>query len=316
MEQLLSKILAGGQLSESEAYGLLDMPRQQLRDGAADITSAMCPRKFDSCSIINARSGRCSENCKWCAQSAHHSTGCEVYGLVDPEVCQTMAAHHASRGVMRFSLVASGRAVKGRELTAMASMLRRAADTTGIYTCASMGLIGDKEMAELREAGVQRYHCNLETAPSHFPTLCSTHTIADKLETIAAARRAGMEICSGGIIGMGETERQRVEFALTLREIAPDSIPVNILAPIKGTPLEDTPLISDDEILDAIAILRWINPRTTLRWAGGRARLSDEVQQQGMRIGINGGMVGDLLTTVGSKIDDDIDAVTRAGYIF
>ncbi len=313
---LKEKVLAGGSLTDDELYSLLDVPSADLREAAAEVTAALSPRRFDSCSIVNARSGRCSENCKWCAQSAHYHTGCDTYPLIDESHCMAMARHNASHGVMRFSLVASGRSVKGEALQKMASMLRRAKDETGISTCASMGLLTADELQTLWDAGVRRYHCNLETAPSHFATLCTTHTVDDKLATIEAARRIGFEVCSGGIIGMGEIARQRAEFAITLRRARPASIPINILSPIPGTPLADTPPISDDEILDTIAIFRLAHPTVTLRFAGGRARLSSDVQQQAMRIGINGGLVGDMLTTVGSKIDDDIAAVERAGYEF
>lgn len=314
--ELKDKVLAGGTLTDDEVYALLDVPSGKLREAAAEVTAALSPRRFDSCSIVNARSGKCSENCKWCAQSAHYHTGCDTYPLIEENHCMDMARHNASRGVMRFSLVASGRSVKGEALQKMASMLRRAKDETGISTCASMGLLTPDELQTLWDAGVRRYHCNLETAPSHFRTLCTTHTIDDKLATIEAAHRIGFEVCSGGIIGMGETARQRAEFALTLRRAHPHSIPINILSPIPGTPLADTPPISDDEILDTIALFRLAHPTVTLRFAGGRARLSADVQQQAMRIGINGGLVGDMLTTIGSKIDDDIAAVRRAGYQF
>ncbi|MCM1032798.1 MAG: biotin synthase BioB [Odoribacter sp.] len=313
---LKEKAISGRELTPDEIYSLLDAPSDQLREAAAEITAALCTRQFDSCSIVNARSGKCSENCKWCAQSAHYNTGCDTYPIISEQQCLDMARHNACHGVKRFSLVASGRAVKGEDLKKMAAMLNKAHTETGIFTCASMGLLNREELQTLWDSGVRRYHCNLETATSHFPSLCTTHTIEDKLATIATAREIGFEICSGGIIGMGETARQRAEFAIELRRARPHSIPINILSPIKGTPLQHTAPISDDEILDTIAIFRFAHPTVTLRFAGGRARLSDAIQQECMRIGINGGLVGDMLTTVGSKITDDIEAVTRAGYKF
>lgn len=313
---LKNKVLAGARLTDDEVYSLCDAPSAELREAAAEITARFCPRTFDSCSIINARSGRCSENCKWCAQSAHYHTGCTTYDIIGREECMNHARHNKACGIKRFSLVASGRAVRGKALDEMAGILRDIKLHTGISTCASMGLLTRDELQKLRDAGVRRYHCNLETAPSYFPTLCTTHTIDDKLDTIRWARELGMEVCSGGIIGMGESHRQRAEFALTLRRAQPVSIPVNILSPIPGTPLEGMAPISDDEILDTIAIFRFAHPTVTLRFAGGRKRLSRELQLEAMRVGINGGLVGDLLTTIGSTVDEDKYLVTRAGYEF
>lgn len=313
-------VLSGGQISEEEAYALAAINDAEgiraLRDAAADVTAAMCPRSFDSCSIVNARSGRCSENCKWCAQSAHWHTGCSTYDIIDEEECMAAARHNASRGVKRFSLVASGRAMHGAALDKVAMLLQRAKRETGIYTCASLGLLNREELQKLWDAGVRRYHCNLEAAPSYFGELCTTHTIDDKLATIRTARKIGFDVCSGGIIGMGETTRQRVELALKLREAAPHSIPINVLCPIPGTPLADTPPISPDEIINTVAIFRMIHPAVQIRFAGGRSRLSREEQLEAMRVGVNGGVVGDLLTTVGSTIDEDKRLVAEAGYEF
>ncbi len=319
IEHLKEKILSGDNISEDEAYSLAEMlpdASQSIRDAAAEITAALCPRTFDSCSIVNARSGLCSENCKWCAQSKHHNTGCETYDMINHDECMAAARDNKSKGVRRFSLVASGRAVKGKALKSMCSLLREAKDETGIFTCASLGLLDHDDLQQLWDAGVRRYHCNLETAPSHFAKLCTTHTIEDKIKTINAAKEIGFEVCSGGIIGMGENRRQRVEFALKLREVAPHSIPINILSPIPGTPLEAQEAISEDDILDTIALFRFIHPRTQLRFAGGRKRLSRNAQLTALKTGINGGVVGDLLTTLGSTIAEDKNLVDEAGYKF
>lgn len=316
LQTLKDKILAGGQLTDDEVYSLCDVPSVPLREAAAEITRALCTREFDSCSIVNARSGSCSENCRWCAQSAHYDTGCTTYETVGREECLRHARLNSAAGIKRFSLVASGRAVRGRALDRITALLREVGDECGMSTCASLGLLDPGELRRLWDSGARRYHCNLETAPSYFATLCTTHTVADKLATIAAAREIGFEICSGGIIGMGETRRQRAEFALALREARPVSIPINILSPIKGTPLQDTPPVTDDEILDTVAIFRLAHPRVVLRFAGGRARLSRQVQLEAMRIGINGCIMGDLLTTVGSTVADDKRLISEAGYEF
>ena len=319
ISRLKSKILDGGDIDDNEAYALAEtLPESAdaLREAAAEITACLCSRTFDSCSIVNAHSGLCSENCKWCAQSKHHSTACETYDLIDHDECLAAARDNRSKGVRRFSLVASGRAVKGNALKSMCALLREAKETTGISTCASLGLLYRDDLQLLWDAGVRRYHCNLETAPSHFVKLCTTHTIDNKIKTIRAAKEIGFEVCSGGIIGMGETRRQRVEFALKLREVEPHSIPINILSPIPGTPLEHQEAISDDDILDTVALFRFIHPRTQLRFAGGRKRLSRDLQLKAMKIGINGGIVGDLLTTLGSTVADDKRLIDEAGYTF
>lgn len=317
--ELKERILTGGQITDDEALSLADLTPglyDGLRDAAAEITAHYSSRKFDSCSIINARSGRCPEDCKWCAQAAAHNTSISHYQLVERDVCMTMAEYNRNAGIGRFSLVTSGRSVKGKTLDSICSYYSQLRDMGGIYLCASMGLLDDEAMTRLRKAGVQRYHCNMETARSFFPSLCSTHTQDDKIAAIDRARRAGMEICSGGIIGMGETMRQRVEFALELREIAPVSIPINILQPIPGTPLEGQPPLTDDEIINTVAIFRLVHPRAVLRFAGGRARISQHAQRESMRIGINGAIMGDLLTTIGAQIEQDKAMVREFGYEF
>lgn len=316
LTEIKDRIIGGGAITSAEAYSLLDADFDALCDAAADITAALCSDEFDSCSIINARSGRCPENCKWCAQSAHWATGCDTYPIIPEEECMTLARYNAAKGIRRFSLVTSGKAAKGKSLDAICSMLRRVTDETPMLTCASLGLLDLDDLRKVRQAGAVRYHCNLETAPSFFPSLCTTHTHGDKIATIRAAREAGLEICSGGIIGMGETPRQRVEFALALRDIEPVSIPINILIPIPGTPLADTPPLTEQEILTTIAIFRFVHPSIHLRFAGGRQKLSTEGQLRAMKIGINGGIVGDMLTTLGSTIDNDKALITKAGYKF
>lgn len=319
IESLKTKILAGGNIDENEAYFIADnLPAASdaIRSAAIEITAAFSDRTFDSCSIVNARSGLCGENCKWCAQSRHHNTGCETYDLIDRDECLEAARINRDGGVRRFSLVASGRSVRGKTLTAICELARQAREDTGISTCASLGLLDENSLRQLWDAGVRRYHCNLETAPSHFPNLCTTHSIDDKIATITAARQIGFEICSGGIIGMGETMHQRAEFALKLREIDPCSIPINTLLPIPGTPLEHQQPLSEDEILDTIALFRMVHPKVCLRFAGGRKHLSREAQLKAMHIGINGAIVGDLLTTLGSTIAEDKALIGKAGYNF
>ena len=270
-------------------------------------------KRFDTCSIMNARSGRCSEDCKWCAQSKYHKAAIDVYPLVGEEAACKEARYNADKGVRRFSLVTSGRTLSADETQRICSIYRRIASEADISLCASLGLLDREQLRRLRESGVRRYHCNLETAPSFFPTLCSTHTTEEKLRTIAWAREAGLEVCCGGIIGMGESEEQRVEFAVAVRETGAVSIPVNVLNPIPGTLLENLPPLTDSEVLRTMAMMRIVNPEADIRLAGGRNRIK-HLEARLFACGVSASIVGDLLTTAGSDIDTDKAVLKNMGF--
>lgn len=317
LENIKEKGLNGESISREEAdwaAGFADL------DALCDVANAVCRHwqgnEVDSCSIVNARSGMCGEDCKWCAQATRHNTGCETYNFLDEKEVLQAAEANDKAGIRKFSLVTSGRAVSKRDLSKFCATYSRLAKETDLHLCASMGLLGEEEMQMLKEAGVKRYHCNMETSSKFFPTLCSTHTPEDKRRTIEAARKCGMEVCSGGIIGMGESMADRIDFAFELAEMDVDSVPINILNPIPGTPLENTPLISEEDIIRTVAIFRFILPTKSLRFAGGRMRLSHESMLRIMTGGMNGVLMGDMLTTVSNTIADDRKLFNEAGLSF
>ncbi len=315
IHEIKARILAGGEITESEALALLDYhDPEALYDAAHEITRHFMGNSFDTCSIINAKSGNCPEDCKWCAQSGHYATSAERYSLISPSVCVAQATYNHKQGIGRFSLVASGRRQSDKEIDMISISYRaiKRANPT-LKCCASLGLLREHQLQKLFEAGVTTYHCNVETAPSHFASLCTTHTQADKEETLAAARRVGMRICSGGILGMGETPQQRVELAFYVRRLGAMSIPMNILQPITGTPLAESTPLTDREILTAISIFRLVNPRAYLRFSGGRAQLSPEMQRRAIYCGINSAITGDLLTTVGQQAAADMEMIAEMG---
>ncbi len=314
IEKLKEKVLNGGRISREEALSLAYAgSKSSLYKAAGEIRDRMAGKRFDTCSIINARSGRCSENCKWCAQSALFKTKIEEYELIDEETCLQMAKLNDEYGVNKFSFVTSGRALSDHNIDRLCDYARKIKQQSGLHLCASMGLLTKKQLQKLKQAGITRYHCNLETAPAYFPYLCTSHTPAEKIETIRAAYEVGMEVCSGGIIGMGESLEDRIDLALTLRELNIKSIPMNILNPIPGTPLAGTPPLSDEEILTTIAVFRFIHPEAYLRFAGGRMLIA-HLETEAIKAGINAAIVGDLLTTVGSKVVEDIEKVKKMGF--
>lgn len=311
---LKQKVLEGGQLSREEALELVSVQdKEELYRAAGEIRERCMGWHFDTCSIVNARSGRCSENCKWCAQSAAFHTGIQEYDLVDEETCVGLARQSADYGVTKFSFVTSGRALPDRYIDRLCAYARRIRSEMPIKLCASMGLLKREQLQRLKEAGIDRYHCNLETSRRYFGELCSTHTTDEKMATIRAAREVGMEVCSGGIIGMGETMEDRVDLALLLRELEVKSIPINILNPIPGTPLEGMQPLSEEEVLTTIAMFRFIHPDAYLRFAGGRALIA-HIEEKAIRTGINAAIVGDLLTTVGSKVQEDRIKIQQLGF--
>lgn len=307
-------------LSRAELARRAAGPEEALFAEAVRLTQTCAPRTFDMCSIVTGKCGRCSEDCKWCAQSAHYATACESHGLISAEECLRQARLNEAAGITRFSIVNSGRRPAPAEVDGVCSLVRMLKRETSLEICVSLGLPDEADLQKLFDAGATRYHCNLEASPAHFPTLCTTHTQEEKTATLRAARRVGMSICSGGIIGMGESEADRIDLAFCLRDLFDEtpgetaSIPINILSPIPGTPLADLPLLPEPEILRTVALFRLIHPTAYLRFAGGRARLSEATLKAALRLGINSAIEGDLLTTLGRTVAEDKALILDAGY--
>ncbi len=313
-KQHIENLENGGTLSFSDAMEISrTVDLDVLLAGADRLRKKMSGDYFDTCSIINARSGNCSEDCRFCAQSAVSRADIETYKLVEFDTLLKQGADNFTNGIKRFSLVTAGRQVTENILGKLGKMYLKLGEQTDLYFCASMGFLTEKKAAMLKSFGVKRYHCNVETARSYFPAICTTHTWEEKIETIKIARDAGLEICSGGIIGLGESEAQRLEMAFELAELKVRSIPINILAPIKNTPFEEVPPISVTEVLRTIALFRLINPTAVIRLAGGRNRFGDS-QYRCFAAGANGAIVGNYLTTSGNDLRHDLNKFLEMGF--
>lgn len=284
-----------------------------LIEAAHTVTVTCASRVFNFCTIINAKSGQCSENCRWCAQSAHFPTAIPVTPVVSVERAKAALERTKANGIRRLSYVTAGRKLSARELREITPVIE-ATSHKSVEICASFGLQTETELRALGRAGLTRFHCNLETSERFFSEVCTSHTYEDKLKTLRAGRRAGLDLCSGGLFGIGETMTDRIDLAYQLRLLDIPSIPMNFLNPIPGTPLADQPPLSDRAILRTISAFRLINPRACLRFAGGRLRLSDNVVKKALYAGINGAIVGDLLTTPGSTVERERALAREAGY--
>lgn len=286
---------------------MYDMPLEELMNISHKITTENFDNTVEACSIISAKTGECSENCKYCAQSKHNHAKIECHPLMDVETVKKAALSAKENGASRFCIVTSGRVPTGKDFETILEMIKEVASIDGLHCCASLGLLSEEQIVKIKEAGVERYNHNINTSENYHPFICTTHNFKDRVNTVKMIQNHGMEACCGVIIGMGETREDRVDMALSLRELNPKTVPINFLNPIKGTPLEGyEDKIDEEEILKTICIFRIILPNALLRYAGGRTtRLSDFNQKLGIIAGINSVLVGNYLTTAGSKSESD-----------
>ena len=299
--------------TKEELLNLYNLPLDELLAESSKYTSD----KVEFCSLINARNGKCSQNCKYCAQSSHYRTNIESYPLVEIDEVVKVANEAKANHVSRFAIVTSGKTPdEGRDFKIELEMIKEINKIEGLSSCASIGILDEEQAKQLAQAGLKRFHHNFNTCRSYYPEVCTTHTWEDRLNTCKLVKKYGIELCCGVILGMGETVEQRVEMAMELAEIEPNSIPINILMPIPETPFENYhDKIDEENVLRTMAIFKIANPQAVVRFCGGRMRLSQENQELALKTCVEGILVGNYLTTVGKEPTDDIEMVSKIGKI-
>ena len=297
--------------TKEELLHLYNLPLDELLAESSKYMSD----KVEFCSLINARNGKCSQNCKYCAQSSHYRTDIESYPLVEIDEVVKVAHEAKANHVSRFAIVTSGKTPdEGRDFKIELEMIKEINKIEGLSSCASIGILDEEQAKQLAEAGLKRFHHNFNTCRSYYPEVCTTHTWEDRLNTCKLVKKYGIELCCGVILGMGETIEQRVEMAIELAEIEPNSIPINILMPIPQPPFENYhDKIDEENVLRTMAIFKIANPQAVVRFCGGRMRLSQENQELALKTCVEGILVGNYLTTVGKEPADYIKMVAKIG---
>lgn len=314
VSEMKEKALSGEWIQRQEALRLMEEPLANLQAAAWEIREKACGDRFDLCTIVNGKCGRCSEDCKYCAQSAHYQTSCEEsYPLLSTEELVKGAKHNEKQGVLRYSIVTSGKRLSDAEVDQACESIQKIKEETSIEVCVSFGLLEEAQFRKIKEAGASRVHCNLESSARYFPQVCTTHTYEEKIETLKAAQRAGLSVCSGGILGLGETVEDRIDMVLTARELGVKSIPVNLLNPIPGTPYERRKPLPKEEACRCVAVFRFLVPDASIRLAGGRGLLGDQGEAC-FRSGANAAISGDMLTTAGITVETDMALLQRLGF--
>ncbi len=313
-EEMKDKILRGKWIGREEALRLAEEPLEELRQAADEIRRKVCGSGFDLCTIVNAKCGRCSEDCRYCAQSAHYRTACEEsYPLLSTQELLEDARRNAQQGVLRYSIVTSGRRLSEEEVEQACESIRRIRAEVPIEVCVSFGLLDEVQFRKIKAAGASRVHCNLESSARYFPSVCTTHTYEEKIRTLQEAKRAGLSICSGGILGLGETMEDRIDMVLTARELGVKSIPVNLLNPIPGTPYENRVPLDNEAACRCVALFRFLIPDASIRLAGGRGLLGDKGEACFLS-GANAAISGDMLTTAGITVETDMELLRSSGF--
>ena len=296
--------------TKEDLLKLYNLPLDELLKESSKYMS----NNIEFCSLINARNGKCSQNCKYCAQSSHYCTNIESYPLVDTDEVIKTAKESKTNHVSRFAIVTSGRTPdEGRDFAIELEMIKKI-NEEGLNSCASIGILNEDQAKQLADAGLKRFHHNINTCRSYYPEVCTTHTYEDRINTCKLVKKYGMELCCGVILGMGESIDQRIEMAMELAEIEPDSIPINILMPSPETPFENYHnKIDEENILRTIAVFKIANPKAVIRFCGGRMKLSQENQELALKTCVEGILIGNYLTTIGKEPEEDIKTVEKLG---
>jgi len=314
LQKLAAEIICGRRLRRDEDLSFfLTADLTELQQGADSLRRHFCGNHVDLCTIINGRSGRCSEDCKYCAQSAQHHTGIAEYNFLSKEEITSNALANEKEGVHRFAIVTSGRSLSGEAFSKTLEIYREMRTLCHFDLCASHGFLTAEQFRQLRDAGVTSYHHNIETSRRFFPEICTTHTYDDKIRTIKIAQAEGLCVCSGGIIGMGETWQDRLDMAVSLAELGIESIPINALMPIKGTKLENLSQLPAEDVLRTIAFFRYINPTANIRLAAGR-KILPQNGETAFFGGASASITGNMLTTSGTTIREDVAMLHRLGF--
>lgn len=304
-------------MNKEEFLKLYDLELDELINKAESITRENFDNEVEVCSIISARTGKCGENCKYCSQSIHNHANIVCHTLLSAEEVKQSAIKAKENGATRFCIVTSGRSESGEDFNKILEMIRAVSSIEGIHCCASLGLLNEEQIKQIKEAGVERFNHNINTSKNYHKEICTTHTFDDRVNTVKMIEKHGIEACTGVILGMGETREDRVDMALSLAELNPKTVPINVLNPIEGTPLEGyEDKITEEEVIRTICIFRIALPNAILRYAGGRkTRLTPKMQELGLKAGINGLLAGDYLTTKGVEHSDDIKIIRNAGKV-
>ncbi|ELZ09662.1 Biotin synthase [Natrinema thermotolerans DSM 11552] len=319
VDDALERVMAGERLDRTDGLALMAQPTDALAEAGAAVRDHFGDGTVDACSIVNAKAGNCAEDCGFCAQSVHFDTGIDTYGFLGPEKVLEAAKRAERDGAQRFGIVVAEKGVskehRPEEWEEVLESIRLVRDECDLEVDASLGILTEEEAAILADEGINHYNHNIETSPNYFPEIVDSHSFEDRVETLEVAKEAGMDLCAGVILGMGETPTDRVEAAIALQDIGISSLPVNVLNPVAGTPLAEQGVdITTEEIVKTVAVYKLLHPESRVRLTGGReVNLAPDEQHLPLEAGADGILTGDYLTTEGQSPGDDIEIIERAG---